>query len=204
MIDNLGAGSPKKSNWSSLSESLIGRAGQALELISGVASAYTKGAKYKTEEAQSRGISENLERQAVWDETTLISTALQRQAIEAQTLQAKIAAHDKWLWRRGATRARYAAAGIAVDVGTPLAVTAEILAAQAEEISLINLNDMIRKWNEAELPSYRAKAAIAETEHDADLAEVDAEKFRQTARIAKTAGLLETAAKVADFIGEFA
>lgn len=190
--------------WSSLADSLQGHAGQALQLIGTGAKAYAAGSGYQAQGSRFQAQAEGFQRQAEWDETTLISTAIQDRVIGAQTLQEKIAAYDKWLWRRGSARARYASSGVAVDVGTPLAVTAELLSAQQEEISLINLNASIRRWNEVEMPTTQARAEAARSEHAADMAEVDAEGFRKAEKVSQLTGIINVAAQAADFFGGFA
>jgi hypothetical protein len=131
----------------------------------------------------------------------LISAGVQREIIRAQTTEARVQSADRWLWRYGSVRSRYAASGVAVDVGTPLAVYGELLEAQEQEERLISLNASIKQFNNVFVPTQQAKMETVKTGAAENLAQAESEMHRENARLQRTVGLISAGAEALDVIG---
>ncbi len=205
MINDAGYSGPSPASpWASLSSALTSRSGVGLiaKTVGNVAGTM---ATAQASEAQAGAYDFKADMYGMdADRLTgmaLISAGVQREIIKAQTTEAKVASADKWLWRYGAVRSRYAAAGVDVSTGTPLQAYGELLEAMEQEERLIDLNASIKRFNQVFIPTQQAKMETVKTEAAEDLSRAEGEMHREHARMQRTVGLISAGAEALDVIG---
>jgi hypothetical protein len=210
MINDAGFNAePSKSPWSSLADSLVGAAGDLYDqrgnIVEGVGQWYegqVEGQAGRTMGSQYDALETSYGLQAGWAGVDKLVPEVQGRVIELQALADRSVAMDKWIGRYAATRTGYAAAGIAVDVGTPVMMTGQLLKSLDEELKQIDLNRSIREFNEVTIPLARAEVQQIQAEHGGRQAESQARLARETGETQEKLGLAKAIATGFNVISE--
>jgi len=208
MINDAGY-APEKSVWSSISESLMGAAGklygQRGTIVEGVGGWY----EGQVSAQASRNMGVQFDSQATsyglqMDLANLsgIMTGVQGEVIEYQALANRSEAIDKWAGRWGSTRAGYAAAGVAVDVGSPVLAAGKILKSLDTELMTIDTNAKIRRFNEVAVPLARAEIQRTQAQYAKKMAKTQSKVAQQSAKTSSTMGWLDAISTGFKVLGE--
>lgn len=195
------ASASSASSWSIFAKKLAGQSKNITDIFSGLAGSFIDASTLEAL-ASSLGIQAGQFRQQEdWTLGSLSSVTLQEQALGIEYARKETDIYEKWNYRYGAVKTRYAARGISVESGTPLAVAGEILSSQNLEISRLKTDRMIDEWNKISVPIYNTKAKAIQEGLSADMAEIERQSKVEAANIAKTAAYISSAGKV---VGAFA